>query len=51
MVLLVADGMATAGWHINVADVIALGLILFQFEFWGIKQNLIPDVRQFCLTP
>ena len=25
---------------------IAKGLILFQFEFWGVKQNLIPYVRQ-----
>ena len=25
-------------------------LILFQFKFWGVKQNLIPNVRQMVLA-
>ena len=47
----VADVKATAGWCV-VADVIASGrwkshrVILLQFEFWSVNQNLIPNLWQ-----
>ena len=47
----VADVIATARWYV-VADVIASGrwkshrVNLLQFEFWGVNQNLIPNMWQ-----
>ena len=43
------------GWSIgrcycHVADGIATGSYYLKFKFWGVKQNLIPYVRQMVLT-
>ena len=49
-----ADVIATAGWCV-VADVIASGrwkshrVNLLQFKFWGVDQNLIPNMWQMVL--
>ena len=51
----VADGIATAGWFCvlvavitRVADGIATGSV--QFQFWGVKQNLILSMWQMVLA-
>ena len=51
----VADGMATAGlewWQMLLPCGRWNGhwVKLFQFEFWGVKQNLIPYMRQIVFT-